>query len=58
MRSLEKDGPRAFYIELNPWPFFWAVVGAWMWYVPCISLASSENLLSSSTEHVYRVARR
>jgi hypothetical protein len=32
MRSSEKDGPRAFYVELNPWPFFWAVVGAWIWY--------------------------
>lgn len=19
-------------IELNPWPFLWAVVGAWFWY--------------------------
>jgi hypothetical protein len=20
------------HLELNPWPFFWAVVGAWIWY--------------------------
>ena len=29
-----KSGPRIFpaHIELNPWPFLWAVVGAWIWY--------------------------
>jgi len=32
--KLVKNGPRAFpiRINLNPWPFLWAVVGAWMWY--------------------------
>jgi hypothetical protein len=32
--SAEKSRPRAFPIRfgLNPWPFLWAVVGAWMWY--------------------------
>jgi len=32
--GLEKSGPWVFpaHIELNPWPFFWAVVGAWLWY--------------------------
>jgi len=31
---LEKSGPRVFpaHIELNPWPFLWVVVGAWLWY--------------------------
>jgi hypothetical protein len=32
--GLEKSGPWVFpaHIELNPWPFLWAVVGAWLWY--------------------------
>jgi hypothetical protein len=32
--SVEKSRPWAFPIRfgLNPWPFLWAVVGAWMWY--------------------------
>jgi hypothetical protein len=34
MRNLEKSVPLALtaHIELNPWLFFWAVVGAWFWY--------------------------
>jgi hypothetical protein len=34
MRNFEKSGPRVFprQIELNPWPFLCAVVGAWIWY--------------------------
>jgi hypothetical protein len=29
-----KSGPRIFpaHIELNAWPFLWAVVGACIWY--------------------------
>ena len=31
--SLEKSASRVSpHIELNPWPFLWTVVGAWMWY--------------------------
>jgi hypothetical protein len=32
--SVEKSRSQAFPIRvsLNPWPFLWAVVGAWMWY--------------------------
>ncbi len=29
--SLEKIGSRV-HIEINPWPFLWTVVGAWIWF--------------------------
>jgi hypothetical protein len=34
MRNWEKSGPRipTVRIGLNPWPFLWTVVGAWIWY--------------------------
>ncbi len=33
-QKLEESCPRALTsaVELNPWPFFWVVVGAWLWY--------------------------
>jgi hypothetical protein len=32
--NFEKNIPRALAarVTINPWPFLWAVVGAWMWY--------------------------
>jgi hypothetical protein len=32
--SSRESRPRVFEIclDLNPWPFLWAVVGAWIWY--------------------------
>ncbi|MGA8735922.1 MAG: hypothetical protein WB558_18535 [Terriglobales bacterium] len=34
MGNLDQSGCRCLttYIEVNPWLFFWAVVGAWIWY--------------------------
>jgi hypothetical protein len=34
MRTMEKSSLPASTAqsELNPWPFFWVVVGAWFWY--------------------------
>jgi hypothetical protein len=29
--SLGKSGPQI-RIQINPWPVFWTVVGAWMWF--------------------------
>jgi hypothetical protein len=32
---LEKSDPPAFPVHvklINPWPFLWAVICAWMWY--------------------------
>ena len=29
--DLEKVGS-SIRIKLNPWPFLWTVVGAWMWF--------------------------
>jgi hypothetical protein len=29
--SLQKSGPEI-HIKINPWPFLWTVVGAWMWF--------------------------
>jgi hypothetical protein len=33
-KSLEKRDSRviAAHIQLNPWLFLWATVGAWLWY--------------------------
>jgi hypothetical protein len=33
-QMLEESCPRALTsaVDLNPWPFFWVVVGAWLWY--------------------------
>jgi hypothetical protein len=28
---VEKSASRV-RVKLNPWPFLWAVFGAWMWY--------------------------
>jgi hypothetical protein len=28
--TLKKSGSWA-HIQINPWPVFWTVVGAWMW---------------------------
>ena len=31
--TIGKSGrPAPVRVHLNPWPFLWAVVGAWMWY--------------------------
>jgi hypothetical protein len=32
--NFEKNLSRVFptRITINPWPFLWMVVGAWMWY--------------------------
>jgi hypothetical protein len=32
MISLKSPRVSRAHIELNPWPFLWTVVGAWIWY--------------------------